>query len=305
VNPTLARAVKASLEASGHYLRHLRRDRFPGVAVLCYHGVRDGADADRALPFAPLHVLVAELAAHCRVLRRACHPIGLAEWRAAQNGGPPLPARPALVTFDDGYRSVFTLARPILEEHAIPAVCFASTDPIATGRLFWFDALARTRGDAAVEALKSVPHGAWAEEVTRVSVDAAAEDPLAPLTPEEVRGLATSADWEVGSHGASHAILARASLDTQRDEIARSRERLEAWTGRAITAFAYPNGRPRLDYTSETVDLLRDAGFDVGFTTRSAFAAPGEPPLERSRFLMLAGVSGAELAHRLCYSWRS
>ena len=305
MNSTLARVAKASLEASGHYLRRLRRDRFPGVAVLCYHGVRDETDAGRTLPFAALHVFAAELAVHCRVVRQGCHPISLDDWRAAQSGGPPLPARPVLVTFDDGYRSVFTLARSILEEHAIPAVCLASTDPIATRRLHWFDALARARDEALVEVAKSWPHGTWTEEIAGVSGEPTAEDALAPLTPEEVRGLATSPDWEVGSHGASHAILARASLDAQRDEIVRSRECLEAWTGHPVTAFAYPNGRPGLDYTRETVDLVRDAGYDVAFTTRPGFAASAEPPLERSRFVMLAGLSGAELAHRLCYSWRS
>jgi peptidoglycan/xylan/chitin deacetylase (PgdA/CDA1 family) len=107
----------------------------------------------------------------------------------------------------------------------------------------------------------------------------------------------------LGAHTASHPILARAAREQQRDQIARSKAALEAWTGRAIRAFAYPNGQPGADYTSESVDLVRELGFDMGFSTRCGFSRPAEPALERSRFLMLAGVSAAELAHRLCYSW--
>src|SRR5207245_2670543 len=162
------------------------------------------------LPFEPLHVRAGELEAHCRLIGETCHPISLGQWRAARAGGPALPARPVLFTFDDGYRTLFTLARPLLERYRIPAVAVVSTAPVA-----------------------------------------------------------------------------------------RAKAQLESWIGRPVTAFAYPNGRPGLDYTAESVALVHDLGFDFGFTTRPAFAGPGEPPLERSRFLMLAGVSPVELAHRL------
>ena len=67
--------------------------------------------------------------------------------------------------------------------------------------------------------------------------------------------------------------------------------------------FAYPNGRPGIDYNAETMAILRKAGIDMAFTTREEFARPDEPPLERSRFLMLDTLSASEVAHRLAYSW--
>ena len=42
----------------------------------------------------------------------------------------------------------------------------------------------------------------------------------------------------------------------------------------------------------------------TGFTTRNGFACATEPPLERSRFVVLAPVTAAELAHRIAYAWR-
>lgn len=299
-----ARAVKAALEVSGHYQRRLRDDRFPGVAVLCYHGVRSDGLRPGAATFEGLHVTAAELESHCRLLSAACDPISLERWREALAGGPPLPRRPVLVTFDDGYRSVLTIAQPLLARHGIPAVAFICSDPVRDQRLLWYDALARAEGEAAVEGWKEVSYRAWRAACAGFAAPAAEEDPNAPLTPAGVRALGQTEGFELGGHSAAHAILSRADGDDQRREILENKRALEEWGGRPVRAFAYPNGRPGLDYTPATVALLAELGFDFGFTTRSGFALPGEPPLERSRFLMLAGISAAELAHRLAYSWR-
>ena len=57
------------------------------------------------------------------------------------------------------------------------------------------------------------------------------------------------------------------------------------------------------DYTSQTVSLVREAGFDLAFATSVAFAAPGCDPLQIPRFTMLDSVGDVELAHRLAHSW--
>src|ERR1044072_4709438 len=100
--------VKAGLLAAQWYGHVLERYAFPGVLVLNYHGVRP-INADGALPFANLHIAADVFEGHCRVLAEHCHPIGIDAWAAADEGGRALPLRPVLVTFDDGYRSVFEL----------------------------------------------------------------------------------------------------------------------------------------------------------------------------------------------------
>jgi peptidoglycan/xylan/chitin deacetylase (PgdA/CDA1 family) len=297
------RAVKRVLFDLGHYQRRLRRDSFPGVAVLCYHGIRPEGCPSGAVTFEGLHVRVRELESHCRLVRETCHPISLDRWRLAFAAGAPLPARPVMFTFDDGYRTVFTLARPVLERYAIPAVAFVSTDPIAERRLFWYDAVARRYGEAEVERIKALPYGESDARRARVSEPVGDSDLNAPLTIAEVQSLSGGL-FEIAGHTATHAILAGADVEQQREEIVRNKATLEAWIGRSVAAFAYPNGRPGVDYTTESVTLVDQSGFDFAFTTRHGFARAGEPRLEQSRFLMLAGVSSAELAHRLAYSWR-
>jgi len=90
--PAVASLAKRCLLGSGHYARRLKDDRFPGVAVLCYHGVRprDGARMD----FPGLHVTLDELDAHCRLLRETCNPISLDDWRRALGAGGRCPRDP-------------------------------------------------------------------------------------------------------------------------------------------------------------------------------------------------------------------
>jgi peptidoglycan/xylan/chitin deacetylase (PgdA/CDA1 family) len=302
VKDTLVAAGKQSLLALGQYRRALARATFPGVAVLGYHGLRADNLPSGAMAFENLHLRASTFDAHCRVVRQCCDPITLDDWRAAAAGGPPLPPRPVLITFDDGYRSVSRIGAPILAAHGLSAVVFVCTEPMATRRLLWFDAVAARDGEAEVERWKSCDYDRWfAACAAAAPVDD--DDPRALMTVDELIAMDRSGHIEIGGHTARHPILARASCERQREEINDSLERIRQWTGRRVRAFAYPNGRPGLDYTGATVDILRDLGIDTAFTMQPTFARRDEPVLERSRFLLLNEVSGAELAHRLAYTW--
>jgi len=304
MNQTLATLAKQSFLATGYYARRLRGDRFPGVAVLCYHGVCGDSEAERRMPFSNLHVRAGALDAHCRFLRETCHPISLEDWRRARDGGPPLPERPVLLTFDEAYRPLLTEAVPVLRRYEMPAVVFVWSDPIEQQRLPWYDAVARNLGEVQAERMKVLPYREWRRVCDTLARPANESDPCSPLTVRELQALARVPGIELGGHSASHPILAMADRDEQLAEIVRNKTSLETWTNRRVRAFAYPNGEPGADYTDESVELIRQSGFDFGFTTRHAFATPDEPPLELSRFLILRDVSAAELGHRLSHSWR-
>ena len=94
--PSLIAPVKAGLLASRWYTRRLAHDTFPGVVVLCYHGVRSRAWRADESAFPNLHVGEATFDGHCRVIAQTCQPIGLDDWRTALSGGRPLPPRPVL-----------------------------------------------------------------------------------------------------------------------------------------------------------------------------------------------------------------
>jgi len=297
----LGDAVKTGLLATGWYATRLGRDTFPGVLALCYHGVRESPEDD-GLPFPHLHVVADIFEAQCRVIAESCHPIDLATFCEARATGRPLPERPVLVTFDDGYRSVFELARPILQRYKIPAVVFVCSEPVRRQRLFWFDAVARALGPGAIDQLRAQP-----DQIRRKAADAhdtpASADPrLAPMTDVHVRQLADEG-FAIGVHTALHPPLAQSPPDIQRGELESCKSALESWTGLRIGSLAYPFGAPGTDYTEETVAIASSLGFTSGFTTRNDFARTTEPPLERSRFIVLSAVTAAELAHRIAYAW--
>ncbi|MGE0039635.1 MAG: polysaccharide deacetylase family protein [Vicinamibacterales bacterium] len=279
----------------------VRSRRLPGVAVLCYHGVR--RDDSVRMAFETIHVTAATLDAHCRVLARDCDPISLDDWRRYARGESELPARPVLVTFDDGYRSVLTEAVPVLERHGVPAVVFVATGAVARGQKFWYDAMAAERGEDAVEAAKDLPHDEWMMRVSRLDRTVAADDPHAPLLPEEVGRLSTNPLIEVGGHTSEHPILARASRVIQQAEIGRCAADVRRWTGRPMRAFAYPNGRPGRDFTAETRDLVHDAGVDHAFSTEPGIAPADGDALAHPRHVMTEAVSASVLLHRLWRRW--
>ena len=72
------------------------------------------------------------------------------------------------------------------------------------------------------------------------------------MTVDDLRALA-AAGVAIGAHTRTHRGLAYAAPGEQRAEVRRSREDLEAWLGRAPTAFAYPFGVPGADVDAATM----------------------------------------------------
>ncbi|MGW3207171.1 polysaccharide deacetylase family protein [Streptomyces sp. NPDC001135] len=94
------------------------------VPILMYHSVATAPnDATRALSVAP-EAFAEQMALIGDLGLTPLTTAGLAaRWRT----GGPLPARPVLITFDDGYEGVHRHALPVLAKHGFPATLFVST----------------------------------------------------------------------------------------------------------------------------------------------------------------------------------
>lgn len=299
----LRRTAKRALFSIGYYHQRLSQRGLPGVAALCYHGIRKASDGP--LPFADLHVDVEVFEAHCRFIAEACTPISMEQFRAARAGAAVLPPRPVLVTFDDGYRSVLDRALPFLERYGIPAIVFVCSDPVLRSQRFWFDTLAERDGADAVPRAAAHPYDAWCALRESLATRFDESDAHRPMTVAELRQLASSTLVEIGGHTQSHPRLALADIEAQRREILGCRTALEEVLGAPVRTFAYPFGEPRTHYTDDTVTAVRNAGFDTAFTTRPSFVGRDSDAFQLPRFVMLDAVSDVELAHRLAHSWHT
>ena len=266
------------------------------LTVLAYHRVADhdapGFDAYcRNVSATP-----AEFRGQMDYAAEHFNPVSLDQVEAALGGGPHLPRRPLLVTFDDGYHDNLAAAWPMMRERGIPMTIFLATGFVGGGCAFPWDLAAwcfhhTSLSGAALPVLgerswatprqRETVLGSWLEtlkrlpEETRAEAIAALPARLEVTVPADAfRGLCLS--WDevramaangvaIGAHTEQHPILTRVSPDRARREVAGSKHRLEEELGRPVTAFAYPNGG-RADLDQSTVRLLDEAGYRLGFT---------------------------------------
>lgn len=116
--------------------------------------------------------------------------------------------------------------------------------------------------------LQSLPESdrcqALADIRTWARIGSAARQTYLPLSVEEVNALAQGDLIEMGAHTVTHPFLSEQSLSQQRDEIYRSKVELEKIIQKPVTSFSYPFG----NYTPQTIELTRTAGFECACSTK-------------------------------------
>ena len=217
------------------------------LRVLMYHKVNDLPGNRMSMPISKFDEQMAYLGELGYTV------VGLDDVLDHYVGGKPLAPGAVLITFDDGYRDNLQNAVPILQRYGYPAVQF-------------------------------VPLGYVG-------------DPL-PLPHEErlaARGLFNrTVDWgelaelesagiRIESHGISHRPLADLEIDEAAREIVISKLRLEERLGRPVRAFSYVKGS-EAHYKPVHLSLVRQAGYDVAFTSVSGANSPSSDPLELHRY---------------------
>jgi peptidoglycan/xylan/chitin deacetylase (PgdA/CDA1 family) len=94
------------------------------VPILEYHYVRVNPDRRDRLGF-NLSVTPPDFAAQMDWLQsNGFHPIDLNDLRAYYQANLPLPSRPVVLTFDDGYADFYDAAFPVLQAHQFKAVAY-------------------------------------------------------------------------------------------------------------------------------------------------------------------------------------
>lgn len=109
-----------------------------GVPILEYHMVGNDAQPEEQ----PYIVPTAEFAAQLDYLQEAGYTtITMQEYTAARQGKRTLPAKPIILTFDDGYADNYTEMLPVLEAHGMRATMYMVTNDIDRDRYLTWEQL--------------------------------------------------------------------------------------------------------------------------------------------------------------------
>lgn len=297
------------------------------ITILCYHTL--GTDTDEIAAWTVLRLC--DFARQVKDLRRVYDIVDLETALARGPGGNTRPM--AVLTFDDGDIGLHTHLLPFVERVQVPVTVYVATAQIERGTPYWFDrvmnalqapepfeidlraeglncwALAAGRGaarwagvSAVLEALKAVPPDRR-EDLTQ-AVCAQAPDPgpsfqpLAPMTPDQLRDLACSPWVRVEAHSHCHNLMDQIPAEDVYESARCSRTLLEGWTGQPVRHFAYPNG----NRTPAVAAEVMRAGFQSATILGQDLWRPGVDPMALPRLavgrfdtlarfrLMLAGM---------------
>ncbi len=166
-----------------------------------------------------------------------------------------LPAKPLLLTFDDGYASVAEYALPVMRLKGLKGVVYVPTDFI--GRENFWDVQ-------------------WSNRRYR------------HLTEHEMQTL-LGAGFELGSHGCSHRALTTLLPKEIWRELQESKRRLEEISGQNVFSLCYPFGR----FNEQVLAMARESGYRFGLASvhyRRFANGPGNLALPRFNIYRFDGA---------------
>ncbi|ADK86457.1 polysaccharide deacetylase [Desulfarculus baarsii DSM 2075] len=200
----------------------------------------------------------------------------------------------SLITFDDAYQDVYSVAYPLLKQIHAPSILFAPSKLVEEGRLGWWDMVAfilkqakRKRFDYDGEKFdltdnitpamryflsrfKQTPYHScvniMGELAALCEVDLAGHRAHAAelMTWDQITEVARN-NFAIGSHTHTHRVLTTITPEEQMEELASSKAMIEKRIARPVLALAYPVGGAR-HFDAQTKQLARQCGYEVAFS---------------------------------------
>lgn len=260
------------------------------VAILSYHRVGDPNEFPWNVPM----VTTEDFESQMKYLIKSFEIISIDAVIKCLLQGDYLPKKAVIITFDDGYKGNFTYAYPILKKYNMTANINVSTAHIDTGNIFWWDKIKWVLWNTKLQHIDLGKFGIYRlhslDDRIRLALNLI--DKLKKLSEKEknltikeiirASGVRIPLDisdklilsWNdiremqiggitFGAHSLTHPNLTKIPYEAARVEISQSKKDLQEKLDQEITLFAYPNG----DFNNDTIELVKDEGFDCGLTT--------------------------------------
>jgi peptidoglycan/xylan/chitin deacetylase (PgdA/CDA1 family) len=321
----LARRVAKSFEirpGSPLPLLGLQKIKHPKFVILCYHGIGESVNPLGTAPSC-------EIFEQQMLFLRENYRVVSLEVLCRELSGSATSEPGVAITFDDGYRSTFTMAFPILQKYQLPATIYLMVDPVETNQVAWYDrvflamALApsgelqldldgprrfqlnsrQERLRAALEivaVLRTLPNSRRRECSAllekRISLP---QDLLCSriLTWDQIRTM-QNAGITFGSHTMTHPVVSQLDSSELERELTDSKRLLEERLGRPVVDFAFPFGKAS-DCSAAATQALERSGYRSAVTTVPGVNTPEINPYELRRLQVGDDSSVARLAFDL------
>lgn len=197
-----------------------------------------------------------------------------------------------IITFDDGYKDNYQHAYPILRKYRLPANMALTTGHIGGNELFWWDKIAYVINKTKLKKVSLYGLGEFPLENKELAITKIQEkvkkisdkkknyfiDRLARklgvkipnarslfLSWSEVRRMSRH-NISFSAHTVNHPILTRLSFKEAKDEILRSKRKIQRETGEKVSVFTYPNG-DKHDMSDKIDRFLKKSGFSFSLST--------------------------------------
>lgn len=220
-----------------------------GVPILMYHKVNPDPETGNL----GLRVPPSEFDWQMQYLSdQGYHSVSLQEVRDYFKEGKPLPPKPVVITFDDGYRDNYTYALPILEKYGFTATVFVVVNTIGKVNIF----------DLGVQPVNQMMN--WCE-----------------LRDMASRGIT------IGSHTMDHPHLSEVSPDKALYQIKESKAALENGLGLPVKYFCYPYG----SYNQAVRKMVEQCGYEAATTTHQGLTYPSDDVFALKRVYVTGQLS--------------
>jgi len=238
-----------ALNASGVFA-----DGYQTVPILCYHQFSNGRSTDAMIM--PRDSFVAQLE---YLKNNSYNVITLADLEGFLKASRPIPPRSVVITVDDGFRSAYDIAFPILKSYGFRATFFIYTDFLGGGRSLTWDAINEMRASGVIDV--------QSHSKTHTSF--------------------TPGDGET-EQSPAYAARLRTELDPPRTT-------LERQLGRPVDKLAYPYG----DTSRVAIQLLNERKYTLAVTVERGANASFSHPLLLRRDMVFGNVTMADFQRYL------
>jgi peptidoglycan/xylan/chitin deacetylase (PgdA/CDA1 family) len=294
------------------------------VLILSYHRVVGNYAAEKDNSLYTLNIERETFRKHLEALHETHDIVSLEDALQVLDGSRSATRDVAVITFDDGYRDVYTHAFPVMRDLRVPAVVYVPSGFIGTNHRLGHDRLhaalrsMEQRGLTAISVgvsgkgerflLEALEGGADPQvALERLIARFPTPDLLEVASELEGRLGLTYADasegqlamsWDMlremdahgvitGAHTAEHTVLTNQRLVDARREIAQCKAVLEKNMKKPVRHFAYCNGY----YSAGVAQALKSEGFVSAVTTEDMPNVPGVDPYALKRKVLWEGSS--------------